>query len=405
MAAWATAAGLAAAQGSTAPVEIVAPPSAASSPSSGCTSCGPTTSIGEAVAEGRTGSRLYGGIEYLLFGFRPGASPALIQILPNSAFPPGGGAPDATQAVTVFGDAINYKAVNGVRAELGYWVTDSFGLELSYAGFEQKTASYRIDSPGDPSIGRFLHDSTGPADRNTYLIFARPGGESGFIDASSPIEFWTFDVNVRTNGYSIFSERTNYLYGFRYADLRDSVVVNDFASLNNGSGITIEGQDSFAARNKFYGGQVGINSWFDCGCGFSFDITGKLALGGTQQQADISGYTIVRTNGVVTQNTPGHVLTQTSNIGSYDRNRFAAMPELIMRLGYSTGRMNFTLGYNFIAISSIVRAGNTIDENVNPNLSPIIPAANPSNEQRPAFNFNATDFWAQGLSLGVSLKY
>lgn len=349
---------------------------------------------------------LYGGIEYLIFEFRDGPAPPLLQILPASAFP-ANGEPDASQAITVFGDSIRQHGINGLRAELGYWFNDSIAFEAVYTQFETKSKNFFIQSSGDPSIGRYYFDTTDNDRPNTYLIHARPGGpESGFIDIQAPVRLWGFETNIRTPGYSVFSDRTDYIVGFRYIDLSDSITIRNFVQFNNGSGLSFEGEDRFSAANQFYGGQVGFISRFDIGAGFHFNLGGKLAVGGVAQSADVSGYTVERVNGVITRTAVGNLLTQPSNIGSHDRGRFAVAPELILKLGYTFGsRLNVNIGYNLLAVSSVVRAGSVIDDNINPNQSPFLNPNMPSDENRPAFNFNGTDFWAQGLTLGINLSY
>jgi len=50
-----------------------------------------------------------------------------------------------------------------------------------------------------------------------------------------------------------------------------------------------------------------------------------------------------------------------------------------------------------------VRAGNQIDLVVNPNLVP--PPIAPLDPLRPAFQFHGSDFWAQGMNLGLEFRF
>jgi hypothetical protein len=51
----------------------------------------------------------------------------------------------------------------------------------------------------------------------------------------------------------------------------------------------------------------------------------------------------------------------------------------------------------------VVRAADQIDLNVNPNLLP--PAVDPPGQLSPTFAFHKTDFWAQGLSVGLDYRW
>jgi hypothetical protein len=54
-----------------------------------------------------------------------------------------------------------------------------------------------------------------------------------------------------------------------------------------------------------------------------------------------------------------------------------------------------TVGYTFLYISSVVRPSDQIDRSVN-----IAPP-----NTRPAFSFHATDFWTQGVNLGLEIRF
>ena len=101
----------------------------------------------------------------------------------------------------------------------------------------------------------------------------------------------------------------------------------------------------------------------------------------------------------------GGVLAQPSNIGSYSRDRFAVVPELGAIVGVQiTPHVRATLGYTFIFWGPVVRVGDQIDLDVNPDqmAPPIVPLAGPL---RPEFAFQESDYWAQGVSAGVEGRW
>jgi hypothetical protein len=54
------------------------------------------------------------------------------------------------------------------------------------------------------------------------------------------------------------------------------------------------------------------------------------------------------------------------------------------------------------AQQGVVRPGGAIDTVVNPNL---IPPGAPGGPARPAVQFSSTDFWSQGVSIGLAYNY
>jgi hypothetical protein len=84
------------------------------------------------------------------------------------------------------------------------------------------------------------------------------------------------------------------------------------------------------------------------------------------------------------------------------------VPELGLKLGYQiTPNIKFTVGYSFLYWSEVVRPGDQINPFVNSNfLAPrsSFPGGVPG-PQAPTFVGKTTDFWAQGVSLGLEFKY
>ena len=103
----------------------------------------------------------------------------------------------------------------------------------------------------------------------------------------------------------------------------------------------------------------------------------------------------------------GGLLTQPTNIGRFSRDRFAVAPEAGVKLGFQvTDWMKFTVGYTFLYLSDVARPGNQIDRTVNTSQLPTqLGGGMLVGAPRPGFVFKGTDFWAQGLTLGLELRY
>lgn len=377
-------------------------------PTAAITGNGCSTTFADATANynTRSGFRFFGSIDYLLFNFRDGPAPPIIQHVPTGQFPPDGRQLDPNAARTLYGDSIRQHAFNGFNVMIGSYVNDSWGWDASYTEFETKNKSFFITSPGDPSIGRYYFDLTNSSQPNTYLVYSNPNGTvDGFIDVQAPTRLWWADVNIRCHGTAVFADQVDWLFGFRYIDLREGLFITDFTQFNQvGTGFLAA--ERFYTTNQFYGPQIGVRSWTNLGCGFCLDAYFKFAMGGVRQTAQIYGSTTELNNGVPVNRVVGDVLAQPTNVGERDRGFFAVVPELAVKLGYQvTSSVSVNIGYNLIAVSNVIRPGSIIDHGVNPNVNPYLIAGSNNTTQRPGFSFGGTDFWAQGLTLGFALRY
>jgi hypothetical protein len=66
--------------------------------------------------------------------------------------------------------------------------------------------------------------------------------------------------------------------------------------------------------------------------------------------------------------------------------------------------MHATAGYSLVYLPAVVRAGDQIDTDINPNL--LAPPLDPfTGAARPQFRYIESDYYAQGLSLGLQLQF
>jgi hypothetical protein len=133
------------------------------------------------------------------------------------------------------------------------------------------------------------------------------------------------------------------------------------------------------------------------------DLTGRVALGVNNRSATIAGNTTTTVPGGNTTTTAGGLLSQPTNIGTYNDSVFSVIPAVQFNLGYQVTR-NFRVytGYTFLYFSNVARAGNQINTNVNSSQiggDPLVGAANPT------FAFKSSGLWAQGITLGGELRF
>jgi hypothetical protein len=205
--------------------------------------------------------------------------------------------------------------------------------------------------------------------------------------------------------------RLDLLLGYQYFNLRDEVRIREDLTTLPGAtnvppGTRFQIEDRFRTNNHFHGGTVGFAAERRFGGRWYVGVRSAIALGVNHQVYEVTGSTLITPgNGAPAQGFAGGLLTQPSNIGRYTRDRFAVMPSVGLKVGAQlTERVRAYVGYDFIYLSSAARAGDQIDLRVNPNqLPPRAAAAN--GPALPAFEPRTTDFWMQGVRVGVEVRF
>ena len=194
----------------------------------------------------------------------------------------------------------------------------------------------------------------------------------------------------------------NLLAGFRYLDLAENLTI-DQALVDPVNAIYDSIHDQFGTRNQFYGGQIGSHVEMQFGR-LGLDVVGKLALGTSHQGVDVSGFTTETGPGSANPGTfPGGVLTQPTNIGQQTRNQFTVVPEVQCKIRFQIlPNLSAFSGYDFLYWNQVVRPGSQIDHMINPTQTLGGTLVGPA---EPAPQFNRTDFWAQGVTFGLELRF
>ena len=167
-----------------------------------------------------------------------------------------------------------------------------------------------------------------------------------------------------------------------------------------------EVRDSFLTQNDFHGAELGVKGEWTTGR-WSLGLLGRLALGNVKQRVAINGSTDVMVMGMPQPTETGGLLALTTNIGTYEQDSFAVLPELGANLGLQiTERLRGTIGYSFVYWSNVVRPGDQIDLDLNQTFIPRFGGGTAgSGFRRPEFNFRETDYWAQGLNVGLDYRW
>jgi hypothetical protein len=358
--------------------------------------------------------------EYLLWAFRRDTAPPLVTVAPAGV----PGAIGQPGTIVAFGGMLQDEPFSGGRFTVGFWLPhySDWGIEASYFFLAQQNRTFVAGSDGSFSIGRPLALSGGaglPAGESVEQV-ALAGMTAGNVRVETSSRLWGVELDARHKCFCGENWHLDFLAGFRYIELDEKIdITENLTTVPNllrplaPAGSVFVVSDRFNTRNQFYGGQIGVD--YECRWRRWFlDTQLKVALGDSNEQVRIAGNTafIPPPPGMaVTAN--GGVLALASNIGTFSKNRFAAVPEIGLKLGYQvTDHLRLFAGYNFLAITDVVRPGDQIDRRVNPAQLPFFnglagPAANTTLAQPalPTVLFRETTFWAQGLTAGLEFRY
>ncbi len=323
-----------------------------------------------------------------------------------------------------YGDYLNVFRLTG-----GIWDSERrCGIELS--GFIQE-AKHEFGDFFAPLNGRevlarpFTDALTG---QPTAVLVGLPGVFAGEVHVASQIKMGGAEANLLRSLMYCDRFKLNLLAGVRYLDLSESLDIVSRSTEPETGGVAptvVDIVDSFSTRNQFFGGQLGFQTELRRGRYF-MDMTGKVGLGDVNQQLNINGFTNVSLGGAtvlgplgtsvvplvpagaIGSTTAGGLLALAGNITRENRDRFAYLPELTIKLGYQwTQRISTYVGYNVLYIDKVLRPSEQIDPVINPVFLPVATNqfGNNFGPVRPINTFRETDFWAQGVTFGVSIRY
>jgi hypothetical protein len=323
-------------------------------------------------------------------------------------------------------DTQRFQNFSGTRFTFGYTLGAErrFALEASAFALQQQSAGYasRGDDTGHPVMGIPVYNSvdyriggmrifTGedslPFSLAEDALRARSNGLiTGGISVVNDLDLWGGELNGVISLYRTPSWEISGIVGFRYLELSESL---NITSVIEGLSQAYYGQfgvvrDGFSTKNRFYGGTLGLRGSYSTGR-LSLDMSARVALGTVEQIQNIAGgYFSYNFKGAYDAGTQG-VFAQTSNEGRVSANRFAAVPEAQIKIGYAiTPRLRATVGYDFLYFSSVMRPGDNMNREVPKGQTfnqadPIVSTTSPSRLTR------TTDFFAHGVSVGMEYRF
>ena len=201
------------------------------------------------------------------------------------------------------------------------------------------------------------------------------------------------EANAVGNLFDRDGLRLNALVGYRYLQVHEGLTAAAARPFAPGTVY-----DEFVAHNRFHGGQLGLHADWSRGGGVGAR-TGTVGSGGT--------FVVVGADGATDAGPlPGGLFTGPTNVGRWTRTAFAVVPEGTLKVGLRWGDAGRVyVGYNFLYLSDAVRPGDQLDRVVNPANVPALGGPGLGFPDRPRPLFARSEFWAQGLVVGLEARY
>jgi hypothetical protein len=369
----------------------------------------------------------YGGAEYLLLWSKNGPVDFPLVTIGSTADKVGGalGQPN-TVVLFPAGDPLDFGATSGARMVLGYWFDrqGSFGLEGVGMVMEQRANTSRFTSNGSgaPLLGQpFLNTGAGinaKAGLSDFNDSAMPLVAVGGVDVVARSQLYGFEVNAVTNLLRDDSWNVDVFGGFRWLGLDESLIITNasvaapgFVSFFENTAFpppaVTSSLDNFTTHNHFYGANIGgrldykTNNWL-------FGVALRVGLGDVREEVDVKGFSSLFVGPVGPVSTvPTGFLAGPNNSGRFTEDTFGVVPQVDLKVGYQfNSHLSAYVGYMFLYWSDVVRPGSQIDPNVNPNKVPtFVDLGQPGGTQNPLPQFSHSEYWIQGVSFGVEVKF
>ncbi|MEZ6115485.1 MAG: BBP7 family outer membrane beta-barrel protein [Pirellulaceae bacterium] len=353
-------------------------------------------------------SRIWASGEYLLWWNKGRDLPALVTTSPNGTAQADAGVLGVPGTSILFGnDQYGRDAESGQRYTLGLWLNSlqTLGVGGRLFSLGPQDVSFARSSTGDPILARPFYNVDLAAQDS--LLIAYPGINEGGVNVNYSTEISGQDVYLRKLLYSGYCNRIDFIGGYHHTTIDDSLRINHSFNITDPShvpqGTTIDSRDVFRAENEFNGGEIGLISESEDGA-LSWNMLAKVSFGEMAQRMSISGASTTTVAGFGSASSDWGHMALPSNIGTYERNEFAFVPEVAMNVRYNlTSQLQLSVGYSMIYWSNVLFAADGVDTSINATqvTGGLVGA------ERPVFRFPTEEksFWTQGLSFGLHGRF
>ncbi|MFN4259804.1 MAG: BBP7 family outer membrane beta-barrel protein [Gemmataceae bacterium] len=331
------------------------------------------------------------------------------------------------------GQTLEYEFQPGFRVQTGLWFDPwkNLGVELGFMYLGQKDVTYTSQT------SQFTGTSfdTGLTNEITLIpvagslftenvstvlpvVFQALPGSAVVLSGKAQTRLYGLEANARTGDYGVPGLFFDFLAGFRFINFDEALIQSERVILNtqfasNQPPTTVNGNtefpaelipfnldillnDSIKTRNQFYGGQVGtqVEGWVGR---FFFGGIVKVAAGHMHQSVDLLGFNNI--------NSDGGLFVQAIDNGRHTRARAAWLTEFTIKGGAQIGPARAWIGYNWLYISNVARAGQQIVFSETQTSLRVGETSVPVNVLSPGFRFTDNNLWINGLNFGAELRF
>ncbi len=340
----------------------------------------------------------YASGEYLLWWLREGRIPGILAAGPAGSL----GIPGQDDGASwIYGPGRLETRHNdrfvGTRITLGCWLDDerTWAVEGEAFFLERDSTAFEAVSSGNPVLTVPWLDPVSGKARSHIVAGTVPGGtRAGGMVGYSRIELFGQQVNLVRNLNPESDRQIEILAGARFLEMRDRADPTSACRLFPDGSLLIGTEDHFRTHNFFYGGQIGLRGKLSRGR-WGLDLRGLAAFGADDQLVRAWGYTIVHDPTKRTVLRHG-LFIYPSNTGRFERTVFDMVYETGANLRCQlTNHFQLFGGYTLICWNNPIRAGDQIDTVVDVTQT----------LARPDIPFREDFFWAQGLNVGLQVRW
>ncbi|MCS6975937.1 MAG: BBP7 family outer membrane beta-barrel protein [Gemmatales bacterium] len=349
-------------------------------------------------------------------------SPLSVPLITTSAADQGPPRLDNPNTIVLYGaQDIDYDTAYGLKLACGVFDPKlNLGLEGSVFRLEDEVArfSHHVDRNSSQYLGiPFLQV---PENLPAVLLIANPeqGLSYGGVNVTTSARFWGAEGNVATTIYANDGWVIDLLGGFRYFDLKESLRLSTASFPGDLGAVFFEGdpyfrggvltRDDFDTQNRFYGGQIGFRTETYLGR-FYGSFKAMCAVGANHQYVSIRGSStrVSNTGRVLDYNATTGILAGPSNSIRISQDTATVIPIFEATVGCDiTSWLRAYAGYTFMYWGNVTRPGDQIqlilDGRTLPTSASYVAGVRSDSPRNP---FDRSDFWAQGLSFGLAIRF
>src|SRR5262245_60013111 len=303
-------------------------------------------------------------------------------------------------AQTLFGGRVGTEMQAGGRVDFGFYIDprQCAGYGFRFFGLGRDSSEFRVSSTDVPVLAIPFFDADAGA--NDALLVAFPGLRSGTVAITGTSSVISNDVYGRYLLCRDCNNRLDFITGWQYARIADNVEIRSQSTVTETGGTIPVGTvstivDEFDTRNEFHGAILGLQWQRNCSY-WTTTWLARMSIGNMHETARIRGSTLITSPGQPDESLATGLCAASSNIGQRSRDEFTAITEVGFNVAYRFAPCTqLTVGYTFIYFSDILQPGTGIDTTIGDN----------GTTTRPQFAFRHSDYWVQGLSLGLSKEF